>query len=348
MEDITLKMDNMSLIKKEEKKSKIGKVILIIVVAIILIWFIAVTAISSVVKNKLAKIDIQQLDINQLGINNNMYDEVSNFVSKEEFDSIKNIALFGIDEERSDTIIIASINQTKHTIKLIDVPSNTYVSVDGHNKTSLNNAYTYGQETLALNTINKNFGLNISKYITINFEGLTDIINEVEGIELDITQEEMEYINNNSDEVYSKSEKEKKLIDNYGKVMLDGEQALTYSRYSTSEEEISGENRQVKVITSLAEKIAKLGTSKIWSLSDSILSKIKTNIDIEKSVETVEKVLSYSSEYLNNFEFIQIPSEEEYGSGKKEEIDGVYYFVADLDKVKEVLKNEIYISEDNQ
>ena len=92
--------------------------------------------------------------------------------------------------------------------------------------------------------------------------------------------------------------------------------------------------------------MAKLGTNKIWSISDNILSKIKTNIDIKKSIDTVEKVLSYSSEYLNNFNFIQIPSEE-YGSGKKEEIDGKYYFVADLDKVKDILKEKIYISEDN-
>lgn len=344
-----MKENNVSLIKKEDKKYNIGRVVILLIALILLIWFIAVTIISSMVKSKLEKIEIQQLDINQLGINNNIYNEVSNSVSKEEFDSIKNIVLFGIDEERSDTIIIASINQTKHTIKLISVPSDTYVSVDGHDKTSLSNAYTYGKETLALNAINTNFGLNISKYITINFEGLTDVINEVEGIELDITQEEMEYINNNSDDQYSKKGKEKKLLNDYGKVMLDGEQALTYSRYSTSDEEISGENRQVKVIVSLAEKIAKLGTNKIWSLSDSILSKIKTNIDIEKSVKTVEKVLSYSSEYLNNFDFIQIPSEEEeYESGKKEEIDGVYYFVAVLDKVKEVLKKEIYIIEDNQ
>lgn len=336
----------MSLIKREKEKSNILKIILIIFLFVILVWFIVVTLISSMVKNKLEKIEVQQLNINELGINNNMYNEVSESISKEEFEDIINIALLVVDEEKSDTIIIASINKTRHTLKLINIPKDTYVAVYEHNKTSLNNAYTYGQETMTLNTINTNFGLNISKYITINFEGMSDIINEIDGVELDITKEEMDYINENSDEQYSKDGKEKKIINDFGKIILDGEQALTYSRYSTSDGKELDENRQIKIIIALTEKLAKLGTNKIWSISDNILSKIKTNIDIKKSIDTVEKVLSYSSEYLNNFNFIQIPSEE-YGSGKKEEIDGKYYFVADLDKVKDILKEKIYISEDN-
>lgn len=336
-------MNNVSLIKVEEKKSNIWKIILIIVLTIVLIWFIAVTVISSMVKNKINKIEISNLDINQLGINNNIYDELSDSISKEEFDSIKNIAVFGIDEDKSNTIIIMSINQTKHTVKLISIPKDTYVSFDGQNKTSLNNVYKYGQETLLINTINKNFGLNISKYITINFKGLTDIINEIEGIEIDINQEEMEYINNNSDKEYNEKGKEKKILNNYGKVMLDGEQSLVYSRYSNTDKDALEKNRQIEVVVAIVEKIVKLGTNKIWDLSDSVLSQIKTNIDINKSVETIEKILSYSSEYINSFDFIQIPStEDEYGSGKYEEINGEYYYVADLEKAKEMFKNEIY------
>ncbi len=336
-------MNNVSLIKVEEKKFNIWKIILIIVLTIVLIWFIAVTVISSMVKNKINKIEISNLDINQLGINNNIYDELSDSISKEEFDSIKNIAVFGIDEDKSNTIIIMSINQTKHTVKLISIPKDTYVSFDGQNKTSLNNVYKYGQETLLINTINKNFGLNISKYITINFKGLTDIINEIEGIEIDINQEEMEYINNNSDKEYNEKGKEKKILNNYGKVMLDGEQSLVYSRYSNTDKDALEKNRQIEVVVAIVEKIVKLGTNKIWDLSDSVLSQIKINIDINKSVETIEKILSYSSEYINSFDFIQIPStEDEYGSGKYEEINGEYYYVADLEKAKEMFKNEIY------
>ena len=69
-------------------------------------------------------------------------------------------------------IMIASINQVDKTIKLISIPRDTYVSVAGHGKTKINHAYAYGKEQLALKTINSNFGLNISEYVTINFKGL--------------------------------------------------------------------------------------------------------------------------------------------------------------------------------
>ena len=105
--------------------------------------------------------------------------------------------------------------------------------------------------------------------------------------------------------------------------MLDGEQSLVYSRYSNTDKDALEKNRQIEVVVAIVEKIVKLGTNKIWDLSDSVLSQIKTNIDINKSVETIEKILSYSSEYINSFDFIQIPStEDEYGSGKYEEING--------------------------
>ena len=341
-------MDNLQK-KKENKNINIGKKILLIILAFILIWFTTVTVISSMMKSKLAKIEIEQLDENQLGINDNIYNEVSTVVTEKEFDSIKNIALFGIDEGRSDTIIIASINQTKHMVKLISIPRDTYVSVEGHGKTKLNHAYAYGKETLALNTINTNFGLNISEYITINFEGLINVINKIGGIELDITKEEMDYINNTSGEEYSISGKEKKILDGYGKVMLDGEQALTHSRNRTIGHDFAREERQRKVIMAVFEKISKLGVNKIWTISDSILSEIKTNLNIEDSIEMVKKALSYSSEYLNNFVSLQIPSgEEKYGNGKGEKINGIYYYVADLEKVREALKEEIYINEENQ
>ena len=337
-------MDNTSLIKIDKRRFNIVKIILILVVFVILFWFFAITIVSSMVKNKIAKIEVENLDINQIGINNNLYDELYGAISKEEFDSIINIVLLIVDKKKSNTVMIATVNQTKHTIKLISVPADTYVSVKEHDKMSISDVYTYGQETLMLNTINTNFGLNISKYVTVNFEEMKDVINEINGIELNITQEEMEYINANSDELYKEEGKETKLLNNFGEVTLDGEQALIYSRYINIDEEITGKNRQLDVIISLGMKIGKVGTSEIWRISDSIFSKLKTNLNIKNFKKEAEKILSYSSQYISSFVLLQIPStEEKYGNGKKEEIDGKYYFVVNLDETKEASKNKIYI-----
>ena len=146
---------------KGKKKLSKGKKIAIVAISILLIFAIIFGILIFIASATLGKIGFEKLDESQLGLNNDMYNEVSGNISKEEFDSIKNVALFGIDGGRSDTIIIASINQTEHTIKLISIPRDTYVSVQGYGKTKINHAYAYGKEQLALKTINENFGLNI-------------------------------------------------------------------------------------------------------------------------------------------------------------------------------------------
>ena len=143
---------------KPKKKMGKGKKIAIVVISILLVFFVIFGILLFVASSTLGKIGFEKLDESQLGLNNDLYNEVSNTVSKKEFDSIKNIALFGIDGGRSDTIMIASINQTDHTIKLISMPRDTYLQVEGHGKTKINHAYAYAKETLALKTIKENFG----------------------------------------------------------------------------------------------------------------------------------------------------------------------------------------------
>lgn len=339
------KVDKKKKMKPEKvKKSSKGKKIAIIIISILLIFAIIFGILLYIASSTLGKIGFESLDEGQLGLNNELYNEVSGNVTKEEFDNIKNVALFGIDGGRSDTIIIASINQNNHTIKLISIPRDTYVSVEGHGKTKINHAYAYGKETLALKTINENFGLNISDYVTINFKGLINIINKLGGIELEITKAEMEYINQNVSASYQISGKNNvQKLSSYGKVTLNGEQALTHSRNRTIGNDFYREERQRDVITAVMNKVSKMSITQIWGLSDSILSEVKTNLDITECMGLLTSALSNSSEYMNNIISKQIPSEEEgNGSGKGQMISGVYYFVSDLDEASQAFKDTIY------
>lgn len=339
------KVDKKKKMKPEKvKKSSKGKKIAIIIISILLIFAIIFGILLYIASSTLGKIGFESLDEGQLGLNNDLYNEVSGNVTKEEFDNIKNVALFGIDGGRSDTIIIASINQNNHTIKLISIPRDTYVSVEGHGKTKINHAYAYGKETLALKTINENFGLNISDYVTINFKGLINIINKLGGIELEITKAEMEYINQNVSASYQISGKNNvQKLSSYGKVTLNGEQALTHSRNRTIGNDFYREERQRDVITAVMNKVSKMSITQIWGLSDSILSEVKTNLDITECMGLLTSALSNSSEYMNNIISKQIPSEEEgNGSGKGQMISGVYYFVSDLDEASQAFKDTIY------
>lgn len=330
-------------IKKEKKRSK-AKIIIIIVISILLIFAIIFGGLLYFASTTLGKIGFESLDESQLGLNNDLYNEVSSNVSQAEFNSIKNVALFGIDGGRSDTIIIASLNQTDHTIKLISIPRDTYVSVEGHGKTKINHAYAYGKETLALKTINENFGLNVSEYVTINFRGLINIINKIGGVEVEISKAEMDYINENVADSYRLSGKSNvKKLSSYGKVTLNGEQALTHARNRTIGNDFYREERQRDVITAVMDKVSKMGLTKILGLSDSILSEVKTNLNITECIGILTEALGNSSEYLNNIESKQIPSEEAgNGSGKGQMISGVYYFVSDLDEASQAFKDTIY------
>ena len=219
--------------KRYKEKSSVKKKVLITLLVILIIIVILLGVAAGLVMNKIGKIEFNELDESQLGMNDDLYNEVSESVSKKEFESIKNVALFGIDGGRSDAIIIASINQTDKTIKLLSIPRDTYVQVEGYGKTKINHAYAYGKEQLALKTINSNFGLNISEYVTINFKGLINVINKIGGIELTITKDEKEYINTYVHESYELMGKSTKLLSSYGKVTLTGEQALTHARNRT-------------------------------------------------------------------------------------------------------------------
>ena len=328
--------------KRYQKKQngKTGKIAGIIVAIILILLVILLGVGTGMVAGKLSKINFDKLDKGDLDVNEDLYTEVSDNVSKEEFEKIKNVALFGIDSGRSDAIMIASINQVDKTIKLISIPRDTYVSVAGHGKTKINHAYAYGKEQLALKTINSNFGLNISEYVTINFKGLINVINKIGGIELNISKAEKDYINEFVHESYELTRKPVQLLSSYGKVKLTGEQALTHSRNRTIGNDFTREERQRDVLTAVMNKVSTMSITQLWSLSDSVLSEVKTNLNVSECMGIASDVLGNASSYLNNIVSKQIPSEDDGGKG--DNINGIYYYVCDLQKASKSMKNIIY------
>ena len=224
---------------RKKRKWKIGRIVLVLILVLLIGLGIAI---GSFIAGKLANLNIQEIDTSDLAVNNDLYDAVSDTLTKNEFEDVICIALFGTDSRdtsnisagRSDTIIIASINTKFKNVKLISIPRDTYVEVPGHGKTKINHAYAYGGEALAIKTINQNFGLSITEYATIDFSGLIHIINDIGGIQMNITKDEMNYINSNVSEAYKITGNTYKTLSSYGNVTLSGEQALTHSRNGAS------------------------------------------------------------------------------------------------------------------
>lgn len=328
--------------KTRTKKKRKGLKITLIVLLLLIIIIGGIVA--GFVGSKISKLEFDHLDEEDLAVNDSLYDEFADEMSYSEFKNIKNIVLFGVDSTdldygRSDTIMIVSVNPAKKSIKLISIPRDTYVEVPGYGKTKINHAYAYGKEQLSLKTINNNFRLNITEYATIDFSGLINVINDVGGIELNITKEEQEYINQKVAESYKVSGNSVKTVSSYGRVTLTGEQALTHSRNRTVGNDFTRAGRQREVIEALINKLSSLNMTKLNSTIDILLGEVRTNVNVSNYLGFLTGALLNSSEYTKNIISEQVPSTD-YAKG--EMIGGVYYFVSDIETAREDLVNYIY------
>lgn len=246
--------------KKKGKKLKafgIAVLVLLIILAIIVggtFWFIS---------SKLGK--IQQVDLNEddLSVSSEAAENLSNF---------RNIAIFGIDSRedtyskgnRSDCIIIASINNTTKEVKLISVYRDTYVQIEGHGLDKITHAYSYGEAPLAIKTLNANLDLNITEFVTVNFDAVKDIIDNIGGISMNITSEEVSHIPG---------------ISKAGTYNLTGEQALAYARIRhATGGDYKRTERMRDVLTAVANKVKTFNVSQLNKFIDFVLPKIYTNI----------------------------------------------------------------------
>ena len=145
---------------------------------------------------------------------------------------VRNILLIGADADkggssRSDSIMIASVNKQTGRITVCSILRDTHLDVPGHQESKVNAAFSWGGANLLIQTIEQNFGIRIDDYAVVNFEMFTALIDGLGGIELDVTDDEADYINNRHK--YGKEEKPEEVPSGEG-VHLSGYQALWYSR----------------------------------------------------------------------------------------------------------------------
>ena len=304
--------------------------------------------------SKLSNINIKDIDKNNLGINDNLYSQVSGSISEADLKNIKSFVLFGIDTQssgdgqdeegflgRTDTIMVIAVNTKTKQLKMISIPRDTYVEIEGYGKNKINHAYAFGEAQLAVKTINQIFGLNLTEYITIDFEGLVHVINDIGGVQLQITEAEREFINTYSNLAYSISGNKKKYLPSYGTVTLDGEQALTHSRNRKVGDDFTRAGRQRKVLEAIMTKMSKMDVGEISNFIDMFLKEVTTNINISEYMGVLSDVLLNKNTYLNNITSAQVPTRE---YAKDTYIDGLYYFVPNnIEELKEKMIEYLYL-----
>lgn len=315
---------------------KDGKVWIVFVV-IIAIVLIAILCGYLFIKSKFDKMTYKELDETDLGIEVNNDD-----TAQVNVEDVTKFVIFGSDSRdtdnsyagRSDTIIIVVINNIDKSINLISVPRDTYVEVPGYGMTKINHAYAYGQEQLSIKTLNTNFGLDLTQYVTIDFSGLVNCIDRVGGVELTLSQDEVDFIN-------SEMTPENKIA-SAGTVTLNGVQALKHSRNRYVGNDFTRAFRQREILIALMKKVSTMSPEEILDLSDDILVNLTTNMDINMYKDMFLKLSGDMSTYLSNINSVQIPSTE-YGYDNW--VDGIYYYGFDMERAKQDFNRYYYGNE---
>lgn len=222
-------------------------------------------------------------------------------LEREEVKDIENIALFGVDnsgakynEERSDAMKIISLNKTDKTIAITSVERDVVVYIPGDYQKygHFNWAYWFGGPKLAVQTLNYNLDLDITKYVTFTFGAVEDLVDLLGGIDVELTGNEAATVG----------------IGSYaGTYTLNGKQALSYSRIRKLDSDFTRMERQNYVIQAVMNKLKNQDILTIMNIVNEMLPSINTNLTVNEIKDYITSLLSYD---LGNIEQYKEPSGE--------------------------------------
>ncbi|MEG1411848.1 MAG: LCP family protein, partial [Terrisporobacter sp.] len=202
---------------------------------------------------------------------------------------ITNILLLGTDGRegeasyRSDCMMILTIDNDHKSVKVTSLARDTYVDIPNQGKGKLNASYFWGKDQLLFKTIKSEFGIDIDKYVQIDFEGLVDVINLLDGIEIDLTEAEAKAIK----------------APGAGVQTLTGEQAISYCRVRDIDNAIYRDGRQRKVILSVASKAMSLSVKEYPKVIETFRPFVTTNIgnvELLAMAQNMRTIISESGE----------------------------------------------------
>lgn len=246
-------------------------------------------------------------------VKNKIYIEKEPSISKSdtEFQEVKgitNVLLIGVDARdldepcRSDSMIIATIDNNNKKVKLTSLFRDTLVDIPGHGEAKLNSAYMLGGPELLLETVKETYNVSIDKYIIINFWGFETIVDYIGGIEVDVKDYQLEELNKYIGESTGGNDCP---VEKAGIQTLNGKQALSYARirYNVGDE-YERTDRQREVIFKVIEKLQNTKPSKYLGVMNTMLEYIKTNIDPLEALNMAYTIYKFPS---LDVEQLQIP-----------------------------------------
>lgn len=245
----------------------------------------------------------------------------------------------GEEGHMADSTILVTVNTYDGTVKLSSVLRDTLVDLPsykshGAGRNKFNMAYQLGytydgiEGAMAYTnlTMYHNFGVEVDYNVEISFESFTKLIDYMGGIEIELTEAEANYLND--DDLYVKYEVQP------GLQYLDGMAALSYARMRKAEgdadSDIKRTDRQQKVIEILFEKVRNLGLKELQGVVDTLLPLVTTTMTPKDVADLMIKMLPHLNDL--KFEKGSIPIQTTYWGVLQEPYGSVLLFYPDQNK----------------
>ncbi len=300
--------------KKQKRGMSTGAKVAIFLVELIILAAAGVILYVTTRTTEAGKVEIAEEDI----VSNDTVKQAEETTMK----GYWNIALFGVDSRqdaltkntRSDTIMIASINQDTGDIKLVSVYRDTYLNLGNDSYNKCNAAYAKGGPEQAIRMINMNTDMNVDDFITVDFDALEDIIDDLGGVEINVQPEEVDYINDyqfsivmdlgGPNEGKIKNPRNFTAVTQPGPQTLNGLQATAYCRIRyTAGSDFRRTERQREVISQIVQKAKGASLKQLNDILNDVLPQITTSFSAAEFAEYASKVGNYTILETQGFPF---------------------------------------------
>lgn len=314
--------------KTKKKKRSIWKVLLIVLIILIAAGGVAWYGLASSLYGRIS------------------YEETGGEESALRQDGVTNILLIGNDSRengedgRSDAMILLSISEKTRTVQMISFLRDMYVEIPGHDGNRLNAAYAYGGPELLMETVRENFQIPVSHYVLVNFEAFANLVDAVGGVDLELTSEEVEYVNGylvEYNQLTGRPEGTDYLdTSRSGLIHLNGPQALAYTRNRYIGTDFGRTERQRKVLSAVIGELPKALLTNPQEVLDGLLSNLTTNLT---RGEFLRLTLDAGKLFTYDLQQGSVPVE---GSYQNATIRGMAVLEVDFEQNIRYLNNRIY------
>ncbi|MDR1627685.1 MAG: LCP family protein [Oscillospiraceae bacterium] len=252
---------------------------------------------------------------------------------------VLNVLLLGIDgvskgdKGRSDSILIVSLNRRHKKIKIASIMRDTWVKIPGYSNDRINSAYSLGGPKLTIDTVERNFGIGIDRYVSVNFDEFSKVVDNLGGIDIELTASEIAYINAHA--------ADKQKLKGSGTQHLSGSQTLQYARDRDSPgSDYDRTERQRNIIVAGINKLKQANLLQLTKIVSDIAPMVTTNFKTSEITQLSSNALTYLDFETEQF---RIPSDDNVESKTIDQ--KMVLVIKDLGKAKKDLRKFLCIKE---